>query len=101
MKQAKTLKLIDGDFTTEEALEVLNNLIKNKIKFHELKIFSHSERYGDDDTYSYQRIKELKASLEELRTYLNIAKENNMKIKINAEVSLNMVMEKKEMFNEL
>lgn len=101
MKQAKTLKLIDGDFSTEEALEVLNNLIKNKIKFHELKIFSHSERFGDEDTNSHQRIKELKASLEELKSFLNIAKDNNMKLKINAEVSLNLIRENKEIFNEL
>lgn len=55
-------KLIQGVFSAEEASHVLNQLISNKIRFHELKHFSHIERMGAADKQSLKRILELKKS---------------------------------------
>ncbi|MEZ4985114.1 MAG: hypothetical protein R2795_08790 [Saprospiraceae bacterium] len=46
------IELINGVFTVADAREVLFNLLQEKIKFHNRRIFGLSERLGVDDTHS-------------------------------------------------
>lgn len=46
MKTNLNFDLINGTFQPAEAKNVLFTLIKDKINFHELEMFSAYERYG-------------------------------------------------------
>ena len=52
--------LIDGQFATGDAKDILNALFTQKINYHKLKNFSHEERYGISDERSVKRLEELK-----------------------------------------
>ncbi len=54
-----SIQLIDGEFSIEEAKEILNTLINNKIVFHQRKNFSNNERFGCDHEVSVKRIPQL------------------------------------------
>lgn len=60
-----TLKLIDGQFSKREALDIITQLIHVKIKYHENKI-SHAE--GEEQIKSREtRIKDLQRELFDVR----------------------------------
>lgn len=49
------LKLIEGEFTSEEFKEALSNLYSNKIKFYERKDFSSLIRSGKNDLIAIKK----------------------------------------------
>ena len=61
MEHIIRLKLIEGEFTDEDAREVLLGLLSYKLNFHDLKNFSHMEREGVEHTASVKRMQALKA----------------------------------------
>lgn len=61
MEHKIRLKLIEGEFTDDDAREVLLGLLAYKLRFHDLKNFSHMERQGTEHTASVKRMQELKA----------------------------------------
>ncbi|MGN6247888.1 MAG: hypothetical protein ACTHNG_06000 [Ginsengibacter sp.] len=62
------LQLIKGTFTSKEALDLVEQLVQVKIKFHERKIDkSHNE---EDVTMREKRIKELQDDLKEFRSVI-------------------------------
>lgn len=63
-----TIQLIQGDFTSDEALELISQLIQVKINFHENKInkMSHEE----DTKRREVKIKELQKDLDFVRDYI-------------------------------
>jgi hypothetical protein len=64
------LKLIDGNFTAQEAREILLKIYSDKIQFHEMRNFSAQERFGKPDLHSSMRISELQAAKEEIKREL-------------------------------
>ena len=64
-------KLIDGVFQKEDALDVLNSIVLEKIKFHKRKNFSHLVRFGKEHTFSLDRQKALSTMLDEIIHALN------------------------------
>ncbi|MDI1316211.1 hypothetical protein [Flavobacterium sp.] len=66
MINSQTFKLIDGDFSAEESLEIIRNVFSSKIQFHQMKNFSSQERFGYDDKTAMIRIPQLKKSLDEI-----------------------------------
>jgi len=76
------LQLIQGQFSTQEAIDIITQMINVKIKFHESKIDSaHNE---EDIKMREQRIKQLQQHLHESR--IHIEKQGGM-IKITSELS--------------
>ncbi len=73
----REFSLIDGEFTQEEAREILIHLISYKIKFHNQKIFSISERYGEKDEKSMKRIVQLTKTMDELKEMLDELKSDD------------------------
>lgn len=61
-------KLIDGDFSPEQATRVLLSLVKSKIDFHNVEKLSNEERFGWDVTHSERRVEELHQLHDTLRT---------------------------------
>ena len=63
-----TIKLIDGSFSTQDALDIITGMIHVKIRFHENKI---ARSANEEDIKSREkRIKELQRQLYDCRQYL-------------------------------
>ena len=62
------IKLIKGHFSAGDSLELIDNIIRQKIKFQENKIQQDSSE--EDIKMREKRIKELQDNLLEIRTYL-------------------------------
>jgi len=68
------IKLIKGHFSAADSLELIDNIIRQKIKFQENKIQQNSSE--EDIKMREKRIKELQDNLAELRTYLSNSSNN-------------------------
>jgi hypothetical protein len=90
MKNTKTLKIIDGNYTFEEAKEILMSMFLSKINFHNLKNWSAQERFGKLDETAQIRIPELRKEMQKLEEILMEAKANNKKLVISSEINISM-----------
>ena len=72
------IQLIEGEFSTNDALELTTKMIEVKIKFHESKI---SNLHQEEDIKSREKkIKKLQDSLHEIRLFMN-KKNDSVKVK--------------------
>lgn len=55
-KEKGQYDFIKGDFSAEDAQEIISSLFTKKISFHELKSFSSQIRFGKADQDSLDRI---------------------------------------------
>ncbi|MFA9186815.1 hypothetical protein AAGV33_12635 [Flavobacterium sp. FBOR7N2.3] len=92
------LKLIEGEFTSEEFKEVLSNLYSNKIKFYERKDFSSLIRSGENDLIAIKKIDELNQSVKQFLEIFSRAKTNNQKLIVLSEVQI--IFKNPEIFNK-
>jgi len=91
MSKIKKLTLIKGNFTNEEAKEILMNLISSKISFHQLKNFSSQELFGKEDKIASKRIPALKKELEKLKKIILQAKSKNKKLLVSSEINISLI----------
>ena len=63
------IQLIEGQFNTKEALNLITQMIHVKIKYHENKINNNSSE--EDVKYRETKIKNLQKELFELKYYLD------------------------------
>lgn len=96
--QMQKLKLIEGEFTSEEFKEVLSNLYSNKIKFYERKDFSSLIRSGENDLIAIKKIDELNQSVKQFLEIFSRAKTNNQKLIVLSEVQI--IFKNPEIFNK-
>jgi hypothetical protein len=86
----KEIELIKSDYHPEEALDVLSNLIQQKIAYHTQKTIRHQEIFGTPDLQAEQRLKELrdikKTLIQELKQL-----DPNTVLHINGNVSLTVI----------
>ena len=84
------IELIQSNYHPEEALEVLGNLIQQKIAYHTQKTIRHQEMFGNSDAHAEQRLGELqeikKTLIQELKQL-----EPNTLLHINGHVSISVV----------
>lgn len=64
-----TTKLIDGNFSVEDAKSVLLEMISYKISHHQKKKHSNEERFGSDMDHSEKRILELSTERQDLNAW--------------------------------
>lgn len=83
-------KLIDGVFQKEDAADVINSIVLEKIKFHKRKNFSNLIRYGKEHEFSIERQTALKIMLDEVMNALSEIPDD-AEIKINANLSISVV----------
>ncbi len=88
-----SVKLLDGLFNSEEAQEVLLDLVNSKIHFHELKNFSSLERYGKPDTIALTRLPELRAEREKIMTLTEQGIRNGHLLKITSAIRIEVIDE--------
>ncbi|SMG40340.1 hypothetical protein SAMN05661096_02737 [Marivirga sericea] len=86
----QTEALVRGEYSAEDAREIVSNLIIQKINFHNLKDFSSKERLGKVDENSIKRIEELKESREKMLAIIDAAKAAGKTVKINSTITLEL-----------
>ena len=84
-------KLIDGEFSAEEAQKILMSLINNKIDFHSLFAFSNHIRFNGDVNVSRRRIEELTKTRDEIAEVTKKANLDGFHFVIKSTISLELV----------
>lgn len=90
----QSFKLVDGTFTQKEASEILLNLYRNKLQFHQMKQFSSQERLGNDDVNAIHKIQQLQSAIDMISEVLKSAKDSNQDVVIESNVTLRFVNKK-------
>lgn len=80
--------LIDGEFSADEAREILMNLFSEKIRFHEVQILAKQERREFGIERHEERIVALKACRDQIKGILEEAGDGLDTIQLNAQLSL-------------
>jgi hypothetical protein len=91
MNKIEKLTLIEGDFSVNEAKEILNSIYFSKINFHNIKNWSSQERFGKDDAIAQKRIPALKNEIKKLEEILSEAKAKNKKLVISSEITISLL----------
>ena len=91
MEAYHTLNLIDGIFSPSEATDVLVTLIRNKINFHNLEIFSLEERNGENIERSKKRLEELKRTNEKLTEIIQYAEKKDKFLKVFSSIEIEII----------
>ena len=91
VKENTTLReqLISGIFTPQEAKEVLLVLIDKKINFHNNHIFNKWERFGEHCQTSESRLKELRATRQNILKSIADAEEAGLNITLDCKLDIN------------
>lgn len=82
----KRLTLINGDYSSGEALDMLTNLFQQQINFYKLLNFRAQIHSNTDDPVAQGRISELNEKMELLKKHLSDANVNKSGLKIEAEI---------------
>ncbi len=90
MKNTETLTIIHGDFTCDEAKEILMNMFSSKINYHKMKNWSSQERFGKDDALAQNRIPALRNEIKKLEEILSVSKAKNKKLVISSEINISL-----------
>ncbi len=96
MDQSFQIKLIDGEYSAEDAREVLHRLIMDKIKFHNLQLLAGKERNHQDIYHSEKRIEELKQSLEHIDQMIEKKQDTKIRMKSDINIYFSPYVENKE-----
>lgn len=91
MNKLEQLNLIEGNFSDEEATEILMSVFLAKINFHEKKIFSSQVRFGKDDELAINRIPKLKKEIEKMLQIISEAKLKNKRLSITSEINISLL----------
>ncbi len=91
MNKTETLTLINGNFTNDEAREILMNMFSSKINFHTVKNWSSQERCGQEDEIAQKKIPALRNEIKKLERILAEAKANNKKIVLSSEINISIL----------
>lgn len=90
----KTFKLIDGVFSQKEASDILLNLYRSKLQFHQMKQFSSQERLGEDDVDAIRKIQQLQLAIDKILEVLQSNQDLNQDVVIESNVSLRFTEKK-------
>lgn len=90
--ETKHIKLVDGEFTPSQALDILSALIDEKINYHKVENLQHWESNHHTDPHPFlKRIQELEHQKKELKDYVIQLKESGLNLKIDGVLSLKPV----------
>lgn len=97
MKQAETKHevftraVIAGEFSPEEANEILGHLLQEKINFHQRKSLQHDLKYGSPLESSVQREIVLKEIRSEMEGFLKEAAFDQAQLRVRAVVEIERI----------
>jgi hypothetical protein len=84
----KKIKLINGQFSANDAQEILMDLYTKNIQFNNVKNFSSQIRFGNDDQNALRRVEELKENLANISSIISQAKNQNKNLIIDSFVEI-------------
>jgi uncharacterized protein with von Willebrand factor type A (vWA) domain len=88
MQKKFEVDLINGEFSTEDARELLIDLFSRKTNFHEIKNFSANERFGKDDPIHMNRIDCLTNNIQKLNLLFRELSESDCRLVIKSDVTI-------------
>lgn len=91
MNNFEKLKLIEGEFSADEAKEILTSIFSSKINFHNIKNWSSNERFGMDDEIAQKRIPELRKEMGKLLEIVSEAKTKKRRLVITSEINITLL----------
>ena len=86
------INLLEGYYSTSEALDIMNQLIDVKINHHKLQILSR--RINDENArtdFHDNRIKELMEEKAKLKSYISLAKTEGKQVQLNSQVEISFI----------
>lgn len=88
----KSVKLVDGQFTPSQALDILNALIDQKINYHKIENQQHWERNHNIDAKPYiKRINELEEEKKAIYRYVSEIKQEGKMLSISGILTIKSV----------
>lgn len=84
----KKINLMNGEFNSIEAREILLDMCNKNINFNKVQNFSSQIRFGEDDEKALNRINQLKESVSRITEILEEAKTYNKKLKIKSFIEI-------------
>ena len=91
-KTTKKIQLVKGDFTPSEASHVIMNLMDEKINFHKIQRLQIWEGNHKCETSELDgRIAELTKEKEIAREFINKARSQGLKLKINGVLEISIL----------
>lgn len=87
----KEYKLIDGEFSPDDAKKVLLSILNSKINFHNLLSFSNHIRFNNDINTSKNRIEELNNTKTAILELIEKATKENLTFKIKSNISIELI----------
>ncbi|WP_264549738.1 hypothetical protein [Flavobacterium sp. N2820] len=88
METLKKINLINGEFNSFEAREILLDMCNKNMNFNKIQNFSSQIRFGEDDEKALHRIDELRESIVHISEILEDAKVHNRKLKIKSFIEI-------------
>lgn len=88
MEENNKLTLIEGEFSKEDARDILLSIFNSKINFYKVKSIGYLERNGKYEDEIEAKIKRLELSIEKIKALIAEAKQKNKKLTISSEVSI-------------
>ena len=88
METMKKINLMNGEFNSIEAREILLDMCNKNINFNNVQNFSSQIRFGEDDEKALNRINQLKESVSSITEILEEAKAHNKKLKIKSFIEI-------------
>lgn len=82
---------IKGDFSAEDAQEIIRHLFTKKISFHELKSFSSQIRFGTKDHDSLDRIIALRECMSAIEKEILLAKEQGKTVRLSSKIHIELI----------
>lgn len=82
METLKKINLINGEFDSFEAREILMDMCNKNINFNKVQNFSSQIRFGEDDEKALDRVDQLRESVAHISEILEEAKTHNKRLKI-------------------
>ncbi|WP_298478126.1 hypothetical protein [uncultured Maribacter sp.] len=90
-KVKQKISLIDGHFTTSEALDIINNVLNVKINFHKLQRLSLTEGNTlDECKYDSSRIGQLLKEQKIAKDFFKDVRLNGGKLRINSTIEITL-----------
>ncbi len=91
MSISRELTVINGQFTNQEAQEILITIFSTKIQFHELKNLRSLLQNGIQDEIAERRIPELKTGIDELLKIVTEANKNDKLLSIKSTITVSIL----------
>jgi hypothetical protein len=88
METLKKINLINGEFNSFEAREILLDMCNKNMNFNKIQNFSSQIRFGEDDVKALYRIEQLRESVAHISEILEKAKVHNRRLKIKSFIEI-------------